>query len=357
MSRPQVRCRRGMVLPVVMIGMLLASTMAAALQLAAWRAQRGAQGQWDAQRAAYVADGAVTRAIARWALDSLAAIPIGRRVVTTESTADGWRVTITVTRSTNTAVVVNAVARREHEGPLFGGTVRDGARIRKRVTRTVRLEPPQLPVWGAGTVLGHATLGAAVFDGRDIARPFDAILEDCGPWRDTASVAALTAVTWAAHDSVVAYGAMPALTAASVSVAQQRFDSTFAVVVARAASITQSGPGPLAPSAPWRARVMRAADTVIVDGTSTHVGLLAIDGDLDVRGTLRVHGLLLVRGALRVSGGALQVDGALVVRDASTRGSSFSATTRVAYAPCLWRRALIPVAMVRTSAFGVWNGP
>lgn len=350
------RRRRGMVLPLVMIGMLLASTMAAALQLAAWRAQRGAQGQWDAQRASYAAEAEVTRTIAAWQLDSLAALPTGQRR-SSQHVSDGWQLTTTVTRSAPSTLVVSAVARREHHAPLLAGTVQDGARVRRRVVRTVRLMAPSLPVLAAATMLGSATVDAATFDGRDIALPYQAALSDCGPTRDTASRPALAAAAVSITAAPVVFGALEPIAGLSLTHRQQQFDSAFAAVASRAGVLTQVVAGPLPPTPPWAARVMVAPGTVILDGTSTHVGVLAIDGNLDVRGTLHVDGLLLVRGALTVSSGTLSVSGALVVRDVHAIGSTLSANTQVRYDACRWRRALIPVSTVRTAGFGVWNGP
>jgi len=346
-----------MVLPLVMVGMLLASTMAAALQLAAWRAQRGAQGQWDAQRATYAAEAAVARSIAAWQLDSLAVLPIGQRRESSQTTADGWLVTTTLTRSAHSAIVVSAVARREHDAPLLAGIVQDGARVRRRVVRTVQLAAPPLPVLAAATVLGGATVDAATFDGRDIALLYDASLCDCGPSRDTASRPALAAGALTVTSAPVAFRVLEPLTGLQLAASQQQFDNTFVTVAARAGILTHATPGPLPTTSPWTARVMVAPGSVILEGASTHVGLLAIDGNLEVRGALHVDGLLLVRGALHVSTGALTVSGALVVRDVHAIGNTLSANTQIRYDACRWRRALIPVSTVRSSGFGVWNGP
>ena len=139
--------------------------------------------------------------------------------------------------------------------------------------------------------------------------------------------------------------------------AQARFDSAFTQLRPRAVTVTPSAASTLPILADWRAAVMPAAGGVTLEGSSGHVGVLAVDGDLTVHGDLRIDGLLVVRGALDASAGMLDVHGALVVRDAAARGSTLGAGTRIAYAPCLVGRALAAVAVPRAPPFGTWNSP
>lgn len=357
MTRPLTagRDRRGMILPLVLIGMLVLLALSAAMQTAAWRSLRGARGQWDAQRGAYLADAAIVQTLATWVGDSVAAAPIGTRRRTTATLADGWRTATTVARTAPLVAVIQTVARREHAGAA-AARVADGARIRRIVARTVWLQPPSLPLLAAATVLGHATVGDARIDGRDLPGAYAPALDDCGIFRDTSSVPAIAARTVGVVGAATLLGAQRPLDSAGLAALHIQFDAAMALLRTRARSSVLSAVGtiPMAPA--WQAMVIHAPTRVTLDGPSSHVGLLAIDGDLHVRGSLRVHGLLLVQGALEVSG-QLDVDGALVVRDAAQRGTQFGHHTHVRYAPCLLARAAAAVAVPRSATFGIWNSP
>lgn len=354
-TRTGRRGRRGMILPLVLIGMLVLLALSAAMQTAAWRSLRGARGQWDAQRGAYLADAAVVQTLATWVGDSVAAAPIGARRRTTAVLADGWRTATTVARTAPLVAVIQSVARREHAGAP-AARVADGARIRRIVARTVWLQPPSLPLLAAATVLGHATVGDSFMDGRDVPGAYAPALDDCGPYRDTSSVAAIAARSVGLTGAPTVHGAQVPLDSARLASLHLQFDAAMALLRARARSTVLSAVGALPVAPAWQAMVIHAPTRVTLDGPSAHVGLLAIDGDLHVRGSLRVDGLLLVQGALEVSG-HLVVDGALVVRDAAQRGTQFGDQTHVRYAPCLLARAAAAVAVPRSATFGVWNSP
>lgn len=349
------RDRRGMVLPLVLIGMLVLLAVSAAMQTAAWRSLRGARGQWDAQRGAYLADAAVVQALATWVGDSVAASPIGTRRRTTATLADGWRTATTVVRTAPLVAVIQSVARREHAGGT-AARVADGARIRRIVARTVWLQPPSLPILAAATVLGPATVGDSFMNGHDMPAAYAPALDDCGPYRDTSSVPAMAARTLGMTGAPTMLGAQVSLDSAQLASLHLQFDAAMALLRTRARSSLLSAVGAIPVAPAWQAMVIHAPTRVTLDGPSAHIGLLAIDGDLHVRGSLRVDGLLVVRGALEVSGN-LSVDGAILVRDAAQLGTQFGGQTRVRYAPCLLGRAAAAVAVPRSATFGIWNSP
>jgi len=334
--------------------MLLVFTIAASLQQVAWRATRGAQAQWDAQRGNYAADADVVHAIADWRPDSVAATPIGTPLVRHAALPDGWQIQTTIVRTGPLRAVILSIARRTHRVGIGAG---DPTAIRKLVSRAVPLVPPPFPSFGAATMLGSVTLGAAALDGRDSFSSYNAARDDCGAQRDTNSVAALSAPSITIRGAPRVQGATLVTTAAPLAIAHAQFDSAFALLLARAPRSALSVGLTVPPQNAWRALVIRDTGAVTLQGTSAHVGLLAIDGDLVLRGTLEVDGVLIVRGALDAAQGALTVRGALIVRDVAARASTMGDSVSVRYAPCMVGRALAAVALPRASRYAVYNSP
>lgn len=360
--RAPARTRRGMILPLVLVCLLVALAASSALQQSTWRAMRGAQSQWQAQRALYEADGAVVNAIATWAADSLAATPIGQRRRSEQRTAQGWRVITTITRSAPLVAVVEASASRDAVGSItHADALTDPTRVQRTVRRVLRLTPPAFVVNAAVTVTGDIIVDGALLDGRDRVGALDAARDDCGPWRDTASLDAVHALRIEARNAPTLYGGSWTLAASAQDSLTTWFDRAWANLLPRVVSAPRTADSAIAPLAPWRASVLRpvmpSATSVTVDGVSTVRGLLAVDGDLVLRGALRVDGLLIVRGALDVRTGSLDVSGAVIVRDVSRMGSTMGANTRVTYAPCLVGRALAAVSVPRVAPFAVWHTP
>ncbi len=224
------RLRLGMILPLVLVGMLLVMTMSASLQQAAWRALRGAQGQWDGQRGLYAAESAVVQAVAAWSSDAAAATPVGVRIVTTAGLPDGWRTRTSIARTAALTAVVQAVARREHLGVAAAGRVADASRLRRTVVRMLRLEPPALPILAAATLLGEVTVGTAMFDGRDQVAPYDPARDDCGPWRDTASLAALAVARPPIRDTLAWREPVRVIDSLRLTQSRAQLDSAFVLL-------------------------------------------------------------------------------------------------------------------------------
>ncbi|MBL0170252.1 MAG: hypothetical protein IPP90_05875 [Gemmatimonadaceae bacterium] len=354
--------RRGVVLPLVMVGMLLLLVMSVALQQAAWRSARGARTLWDTQTGLYAADAATIQAMATWNPDSMAATPIGVPQERIDPAPYGWWTHTALVRTGTLTAVIRSTTHRDRASAAVAsaavaGMLGDGTRIQRTVVRAIRLEPPSVPVLAALTVLGDLEINAGTVDGRDQFAPYDPARDDCGSLRDSASIAAIAAEGFSWRTPGTLFGLTFSLTPPSMAIARAQFDSGFAAIAGRTRTFAMAAPGSVPGSSPWRASVIQVTPGVTIDGVSDYVGLLAVDGDLIVRGTLRVEGMLLVRGAVDVSSGALDVRGALVVRDRAAIGSRVGATLRVAYAPCLVGRALVAVAQPSRRPFGVWNSP
>lgn len=354
----QRRGRRGMILPVVLVAMLLVLTMSASLQQIAWRSLRGAVTQWNAQRGLYAADADVAHALHAFSPESLAATPVGAALALTRVDAEGWRTQVSVIRTAPFSVVVRASSALDHatNPTAASGGLGDATRIHREVWRAARLEPPPLPVLAAATVLGPSEWTGAQLDGRDLPPPRDVAGDDCGPQRDTASVSALVS-SLASASAPVATGAIRVLDAAQTARAIAAFDEAWPTILVRAHRLTSDSAGTISTPSPWRAHVISGAHTVTVGSTSQVRGLLLIDGDLIVDGALHVDGALVVRGAVTATNGSLRITGAMVIRDPLAHGSSFGANASVTYAPCLAGRALTAVSRLKIGPNGGWNSP
>jgi hypothetical protein len=326
--------RRGFVLPIAMIAMLVAMLIVGSMHFAAWRAMRGTRSQWDAQQALYASNAAVVTAIATWDALSMAQQPIGATRWT--SVQDhGWRTETGVARTSPLIAVVTAHT-------IWNA---DPSRVRRAVTRIVHLAPLFRPIAAVG-VFDSLALDRASIDGVDRAESVDPLRDDCGPYRDTASVDMVARVAPATR-----------------RVALESFDSSWTRAVRLTSARPREADGSVSQRSAWEpVRVVAdsaagAALGVTLTGASRVQGVLLVDGDLVVRGRLRLDGLLVVRGALRVDAGELQVDGAVLVRDIDGIGSMLGPQTRVRWAPCLVNRALVALASPQRAPFHQWHSP
>lgn len=345
-------CRRGLVLPMVMVTLVVVLTVAAALQTMAWRATRGAQSQWDAQFATFASDAAIAQTLGAWSPESIAQLPIGVPQLQTLPAENNWSTQLSIVRTGTLVATVQAVTTRSTV--LQRG---DPGRVSRRVTEYVRLSPPSLPVLAAVTILGGADVNTSVLDGRDSFGVTDTLLNDCGLLRDTASIPALATGGYGITGTPSLIGTHRVLNAQSLVDAQQQFDRAWPILVSRAVPYPVVSPANMASPVLWRALVIESATTVTLTGVSEHTGLLIVDGDLEIQGILRVIGALIVRGTLTVTSGALDVRGALLVRDDMASGSRMNGATRVQYAPCALGRAFTAVARPQYYPFLTRNSP
>lgn len=352
--RPSIRRpRRGLLLPLVLVIMILVSLLAAGAQHAAWRAARGSQSQWDTQRASYRAEAAAVAAVADWSADSMAATPIGVPVRQSTVDAGSWQTDVLRMRTSAHSAVVVAASRRDR---TIGAQI-DPSRIRRVVSRIISLNAPHWPIRGAVTALGALDRDSAHIEGRDVIGAYQPHRDDCGPLRDTASLPALVA---AAHRSATPWGSRGDTLTLGVRDRlhdEAQFDSSMTVARARLPVTPHASGAPLVGRLAWRPIVMADSGGVTVGGVSSHVGLVIVDGDLIVSGILRVDGLLVVRGLLDASRGTLIVRGAVVLREGSGRWSQLSASSDIRYAPCLASRALVALAEPHTKPFSLWHSP
>jgi type II secretory pathway pseudopilin PulG len=355
--RPSVkrRPRRGFLLPFVLLALLLVAAISGAAGLGAWRAMRAARLAWNGERAAQAADEALALAVSDWDAEQFAASAIGAPWPRTILTADGVAVDVVSVRTGPLSAVLEATARSRVSGSPDTAS--------RRVARALSLQTLRLPVHAALTALGTAgTLeitGAADIDGRDML----AARDGCAPERDSASVPGVYAgsVSVARGASVQGSVTVVAPGLASVELADQRtsFDAAWSTAADRVLRRQAIGvAGQLAVSRPWSALHVTANDTagrqVLLTGTSSHEGVLLVDGDLVVRGTLRLRGLLAVRGALDVTDGRVDVEGAVVVRDGAAHGAAVGDGVRIRYSGCSVRRAMAAIARPAFSPYGVW---
>ena len=338
------RRRRGFVLPLVIVSMLLVAILSAATQTQAWRADRSARGAFNGTRALLAADEALARTIATWNVDSFANIGIGGRRQTSLRTAAGDEAQVTVTRPAPLVAWLDAKATSNSPGARGSAT--------RGAARALFIAPALGPFNAALTVLTPVELTAgAQVSGIDVSRSSD----DCGPWRDTASIAGLLArVANVAPDAVIV-GAPPRQVLVDQAPLQSDFDRAWPDLVARAEP--RAPPDTLARVAlpsEWRAIAWSRTTPVLIAGDLAYRGTLAVNGELIVRGRLRVHGLLVVRGVIDARDGALEVDGALLVAAPDGRASSFGRQTIVRYSQCIAQRALATIGRPTTAPFRVW---
>lgn len=346
-----------MILPLVLLTLVVLLALSAAAQQLAWRASRGAQSVWNSQRAFYDAESVVEQAIVQWPGDTMATMAIGSRMITMDVRADGWIATQSLVRTAPLVAEVSATVSRGTAGTGTSVNADQVTRTRRSVSRTVLLAPPTFGLDAAFATSGALRVASSVLDGRDIRGVLGVGGDDCGPWRDSASVSAVSAAALSITGAPVVAGATDIVTGASLATQRAQFDSAWSLLLARAPSPVVVSGGALGPSPPWHARLIRGAPAVTITAPSAAIGLLAVDGDLVVRGALRVDGLLLVRGALDVSSGTLEVHGAVRVRDTNGTGSSIGDASRIEWAPCLAARALVPVSVPRVMPFATWGSP
>ncbi len=323
--------------------MLLVAILTSATQTQAWRAARAARGAFNGTRALLAADEALGRAIANWNPNAFANTGIGGRRQSAFRTAAGDDALVTVTRTAPLIAWLDAAATSNTPG-AHGAATRGAA-------RALFLRPALGPLTAALTALTPVDLTAgAQVSGIDIASAGD----DCGPWRDTASIGGLLAHSATVAPDAIIVGAPPRLVPADRARLQVEFDRAWPDILARADR--GAAPDTLAriPFTPeWRA-VAWTSSSVLVAGDIAHRGTLVIDGDLVIRGRLRVVGILVVRGAIDARNGTLEVNGALVVNAPDARTSTFGGQATIRYAQCAEQRALATVARPTTSPFRLW---
>jgi len=327
--------RRGFVLPLVIIAMLLVAGLAASLQGVVWRATRQARLGFAGERALHAADAAIVAQLSLWDARAFASMPIGTRTVFTPALPSGRSATVTLVRTSIDGALIEALGISTHNG-----IPQDAER---RVTRILTVRNVPLKLESPLTVLG-----SAVFASAGTVTTTD---ETPPGWNtDCAGSDSIDAPNRSVTDTLASRAMFDTRWSQWLATASR---SEFAPGVTALAPIV-SGPlctpgsgelrrGMGAVSActnEWGARALINAWPLTLAASSRHQGVLLVDGDLDVVSDLEVFGLLIVRGALNDSGGHLRVMGAALVRDELGHGSRFGFASRVRYSRCALRRAL-----------------
>ncbi len=324
--------------------MLLVAALAGATQYAAWRASRAARQAFNGERALLGADESIAYTIANWNAESFARSAIGSRITSRVQTAAGEAVDVIITRTAPLMAWVDVTATSQSVGAP--------TRAQRRVGRALFTEPPPLPLSAALVALTPLALrGTARVSGLDIA----ATTDECGPWRDTASIAALHSPIHFIDSTVAIVGAPPIASVVDTTRDLAAFNAAWQLIAARAVQRTASPNIPLPVEPPWRAILVRDTTTVQLAGASRHEGIVAIDGNLVLRGSLTIRGLLVVRGSVDATAGQLDIEGAMVTYAPNGSTSSFGNNTSVRYSQCALRRALAAVSRPTTQPFRIWS--
>lgn len=338
------RKREGFVLPLVLIATLLVATLAGAAQFAAWRATRAARQAFNGERALLGADESIAYTVANWNAENFALAPIGTRTATRVSTTAGEPVDVTVTRTAPLIAWVDVTASSQKLGAP--------TRAQRRVGRALFDQPPPLPLTAAFVALTPLALtGTARISGVDVATSND----ECGPWRDTASIAGLHNRIHSIDSTVSITGAPPIATTVDTLHDATAFNAAWPLIASRAVQRRASPNAPLTIEPSWRALHVSDTTTIRLAGVSYHEGLVAINGDLIVRGSLTVRGLLVVRGAVDATAGQLDIEGAMVIYAPNGTTSRFGNNTSVRYSQCALRRALAAVSLPDPHQFRIWS--
>ncbi len=342
---PRTARRRGFVLPLVVVVTLLVAMLAAGAQSAAWRATRAARQAWNGQRALLAADEGIARLEATWDPQSFAPRAIGNRTATQFTTADGALVDVHVARTHPLIAWVEATA-----ASATAGAPRPAQR---RIARALHLSPPALPLGAALVALSPVRVYAgALVSGVDDATAPDA----CGPWRDSTSVAGLIATAPHVDPGANVVGLPATRTSADSARDARLWNVAWPQLYARSMShALPAGTGAAVLAPPWRAVMLRDSVPLTIAGTVSHDGLLIVDGDLVVVGTLQLRGMLVVNGIIDARSGTLQVNGAVVVRNALGAPSHFGSRTAIRYSQCDMQRALSAVALPGATPYALWS--
>jgi len=341
---PSRRQRKGFVLPLVIVATLLVAALASAAQFAAWRATRAARQAFNGERALLGADESIARTVANWNAESFAGSPIGSRITAAVLTTAGEPVDVIVTRTAPLIAWID-VSATSH---------RDGAptRAHRRVGRALFAEPPPLPLNAALVAITPVALrGTARISGIDSVT----LNDECGPWRDTTSIAGLYSSVHHIDSTVVIAGVPSIATPVDPPRDVTAFNDAWQRITARAVHRQTTTNAPLPNEPPWRALVLHDTTTIQLAGASRHDGLVAFDGNLVLRGTLTVRGLMIVRGAVDATAGQLDINGALVIYAPTGATSRFGNNATVRYSQCALRRALAAVARPDPHPFRVWS--
>ena len=325
--------RRGALLPMVLVVMVIIALAAGA---ALFTARQERRASWNA-RLQTSALGAADLALAE-ALDQLAGVApmLARGGSTTRRlpVADGVDATTRLTRLGQTLFMLTTEA---------GARSRQGWSARRRSSLLLRLDPPSLAFPAALTIVGASEPGATVADGADRAPagwPCGPPYTDSAPTRHPAP----------APDSsvIAALRARAAITlpagAALRGVQPVMRDGACATDLRD----NWGDPDRAGACASWLPIVHAAGDLTIHGGMGQ--GVLLVDGNLAIGGSFRFVGAVVVAGAIDVGSGGASLTGGVIAGSLHDASGSAGPVPVVHRSSCavdaalLSAGALIPVA-------------
>jgi hypothetical protein len=287
----------------------------------------------------------------------VANLAVGDRRVESSTTADGIAVTVTTVRTSPTTVLINALA-----------TVTSGPRsvARRELSRIIHVDASAIPVRSALATLG--TLSSAqspnVFAVGDSTRHESS----CGLTTDTASSAALLAVSHTTVDSTTLNGAPRVRTITADSATTLRNTIWQRVTTLNTATELSSVPISVTPTASgsdctsnsgeprrsgaavtpcitrWPTRRLANTTGRVTLATSRHQGALIVHGDLELTGHLELRGLLIVEGTIDARNGSLDAVGAVIATHHAGGTSHLGAESTIRFSRCAALRAVTPLA-------------
>lgn len=335
--------RSGFVLPFVIVAISIVAILGLSTIGGTWRGFRAARLSANGVRAQFAADEGLARQLDAWPDDSLTARELGVVRDREWITELGDRVVVHTTRTHPLVAVMTADVTLEGVGTP--------GRVQRRVSRVVRLAPPDLPTVGALTALTTVTGSeGSMVDGGDRAL----FADGCGPLRDVAPVIAVVAHGLRASASTD-WASQPLWRAFPDSSAVRRqFERAWVTLSARS-QIQQhdSAATTLVPLPGWHSLLLQGASTTI-NGVGRWRGLLSVAGDLIITGRVEIEGVLVVRGALDARAGELRVRGAVLVASNGHASAQLGRRTQLQYDRCAEHMGLATVSEAMSHPFALW---
>ncbi|MCR4342032.1 MAG: hypothetical protein NUW01_19315 [Gemmatimonadaceae bacterium] len=354
------RDRAGIAMATALGGLVIIGVLIAGVFFTSNQELRVGTNTFVQERAFRAAEFGLNTTLASWSNASLLQLPIGGTTQTVyDSSAKGWRDTVTITRLNATTFLIGST------GTAFGG-IQGSAR--RRTALLVRSSVPKFDWPGALTVRGDSKAG-----GSSLITGFDANppgWTSCPPSADTlAGIAfdgALTMVGCPGNTCLA--GAPPALTTADAADTATYFeygDENWSTVTKYASKIydpgekaTSVGPklnpdgscdyawkhnwgGPAGGACENHFPIIYAkGPTSTLSLTSgSGQGILFVEGNLELAGNFSFNGPIVVRGTIS-SKGTNVVNGALAAANLSGGTNSVLGTALITYSSCAVNKAL-----------------
>lgn len=317
------------------------------------------------ERAFRAAEFGVNQALANWNNAEMLLLPIGRTKQTVyDSSARGWRDTVTITRLNATGFLIGST------GMAFGGIQ---GTSRRRTALLVRISVPKLDV-NAALIAGGATgLGNAPVSGIDASPAGWTSCPPLDPMVAAVAVADTGEVEFrnSCPLSLCALGTPPLLETVAAADTSTYFDfgdetwsslTTYAAktytdddppprriepaanggVCDKSAAKNWGDPARNAPAGPCESyfpiiHARGAATDYELRGGSGQ-GILLVDGNLEISGDFTFYGPVIVRGRFE-SRNTAKVHGTVMAANVNGEGNVMSNTSQIIYSSCAIQKA------------------